>query len=102
MISAKFGPSTISSGGLKIAFLLKCLCYKQAAFDKMKTFVQILYKSNFVGIVTKDNSGEKDKMAIGIVSDSHLHDDQQFVGYSDSDIIGTVTEEIIATTKRMK
>ena len=39
-------------------------------------------------------------MAIGIVSDSHPHDDQQFVGYND--IIGTVTEEIIATTKRMK
>ena len=35
-------------------------------------------------------------MAIGIVSDSHPHDDQQFVGYND--IIGTVTEEIIATT----
>ena len=39
-------------------------------------------------------------MAIGIVSDSHPHDDQQFVGYND--IICTVTEEIIATTKRMK
>ena len=44
-----------------------------------------------MGTVTEGNSDEKDEMAIGKVRDSHPHDDQQLVGYSD--IIGTVTEE---------
>ena len=44
-----------------------------------------------MGTVTKDNSDKEDEMTIGIVSDSHSHNDQQLVGYSE--IIRRVTEE---------
>ena len=54
-------------------------------------FVQTLYDYNFVWPVTECNSDDGVEMAIGMVSDSHPHDDQQLVGYSD--FIGEVTEE---------
>ena len=90
MISINFCPSPIPAGGLEIPLLLKLLCYKQATFENVKTFVQTLYDYNFVGTVTKDNSDKEDEMTIGIVSESYPHGDQQLVGYSD--IIGRVTE----------
>ena len=72
MIYIKFPPSPIPAGALEIPLLLKFSCYKQATFEKMKTFVQTLYNYNFVETVSEDNSDEEDEMAVGIVSDSHL------------------------------
>ena len=72
MIYIKFPPSPIPAGGLEIPLLLKFSCYKQATFEKMKTFVQTLYNYNFVETVSEDNSDEEDEMAVGIKSDLHL------------------------------
>ena len=91
VISTKFRPSLISAGGLGIPLLLKSWCYKQATFEKMKTLVQTLYDYNFVGTVTEENSDEEAEMTISTVVDSHPHDNQQLVSYSD--IIETVIKE---------
>ena len=68
VISTKFRPSSISVGRLEISIFLKFLCYKQATFQKMKMFLQILSDYNFVGTVTKDNSDEENEMTIGMLT----------------------------------
>ena len=58
VISTKFYPSPVPADGLEIPLLFKFSCYKQATFEKMKTFVQTLYDHNFVGTFTKNNIDE--------------------------------------------
>ena len=43
----KFRPSPVPAGGLEIPLYLKYLCSKQAAFEKIKMFVQIFYDYNY-------------------------------------------------------
>ena len=81
----------MAAGRLEIPLLYKFSCYKQATFEKIKTFIQTLYDHKFVVTVAENNSGEEDQMTIGIVSDLHPQCDQLLAGYSD--IFGTVTEE---------
>ena len=51
----------------KFHFCLNFSCYKQATFEKLKTFVQTLYDYNFLGTITEDNSDEEDEMEIGVI-----------------------------------
>ena len=50
VISTKYRPSSIPSGGLEIPLLLKFLCPEQKTFEKMKKFVDFLYDYDYSGV----------------------------------------------------
>ena len=68
VISTKYRPSPISSGGLEIPLLFKFSCPKQKTFEKMKNFVDSLYHYNYSG-VNDEESSDEEEAAIVIETD---------------------------------
>ena len=52
VISTKYRPLLITSGGLEIPLLLKFLCPEQKTFEKMNNFVDCLYDYDYSGLTT--------------------------------------------------
>ena len=50
VISTKYRPLLIPSGGLKIPLLLKLSCPEQKTFEKMNNFVDCLYDYDYSGL----------------------------------------------------
>ena len=89
VISTKYRPSPIPSGGLEIPLLLKFLCSEQDTFEKMKKSFDSLYDFYCSGVNDKESS-DKEEAAIVIETDqskpvSHTEPDQsKLVSYTDS------------------
>ena len=58
VISTKYLPSLIPSGGLEVPLLLKFSCPEQKTFEKMKKFVGSLYDYDFCGVNNEESSDE--------------------------------------------
>ena len=85
VISTKYRTSPIAAGGLGIPLLLTFSCSKALNFEKMKTFVQTLYK--FTGtVIEEENSDDEDEIIVINESDSQtVNNCIQIVSYSDSE-----------------
>ena len=60
VISTKYRPSPIQSGGLKILLLLRFSCPQQKTFEKMKNFVDPLYDYEKSRVNDAENSDEEE------------------------------------------
>ena len=60
VISTKYCPSPIPSGGLKISLLLKFSCPEQKTFEKIKNFVDSLYDYEYSGVNGEESSDEEE------------------------------------------
>ena len=60
VISTKYRPSPIPSGGLEIPLLFKFSCPEQKTFEKMKNFVDSLYDYDYSGVNDKESSDEEE------------------------------------------
>ena len=60
VISTKYRPSPIQSGGLKILLLLRFSCPQQKTFEKMKNFVDSLYDYEKSRVNDAENSDEEE------------------------------------------
>ena len=58
VISTKYRPSLIQSGGLEVPLLIKFSCPEQKTFEKMKKFVGSLYDYDFSGVNNEESSDE--------------------------------------------
>ena len=58
VISTKYRPSLIPSGGLEVPLLLKFSRPEQKTFEKMKIFVGSLYDYDFCGVNNEESSDE--------------------------------------------
>ena len=89
VISTKYCPSPVPSGGLKIPLLLNFLCPKQKAFEKMKNFVDSFDDCDYSG-VNDEQSSDEEEATIVIETDqskpvTHRAADQsKLVSYTDS------------------
>ena len=89
VISTKYRPWPIPSGGLEILLLLKFSCPEQKTFEKMKNFVDSLYDYNYSG-VNDEKSSEEEEAAIVIETDQSkpvsqtAADQLKLVSYTDS------------------
>ena len=68
VISSKYGPSLIPSGGLEIPLLLKFSCISQETFGKMKNFANSLYGYDYSALNNEESSDEE-KATIVIETD---------------------------------
>ena len=61
VLSVKYRPSPIPSGGLEIPLLLKFCCSKFIVFKKMKQFVKELYDYEFAGEIKDEESEDEEE-----------------------------------------
>ena len=89
VVSTKYRPSPIPSGGPEIPLLLKFSCSEQKTFEIMKKFADSLYDYDYSG-VNDEESSDEEEAAIVIETDqskpvSHTAADQsKLVSYTDS------------------
>ena len=89
VISTKYRPSPITSGGLEISLLLQFSCPEWKTLEKVKKFVDSLYDYNCSG-VNDEESGDEEEAAVVIETDqskpvSHTASDQsKLFSYTDS------------------
>ena len=60
IISTKYCPSPITSGGLEMSLLVKFLSPEQKTFQKMKKIVDCLYDYDWSGFNNKESSDEEE------------------------------------------
>ena len=95
VISTKYRPSPVSSGGLEIPLLLKFLRPKQKTFEKMKNFVDSLYDYDCSRVNDEESSDEEEAATVIETDQSKpvghtLADQSKLVSYID---IGSDEEE---------
>ena len=86
VISTKYRPSPIPSGGLGILLLLKFSCPEQKTFENMKNFVDSLYDYDYSGVNDEESSDEEEAAVETDQSKSVSHtaaDQSKLVSYTD-------------------
>ena len=73
VISTKYRPSHIPSGGLEILLSLKFSCPEQKTFEKMKNFVDYLYDYDYSGVNDGDSSNEEEATIVIETNQSVSH-----------------------------
>ena len=69
VLSVKYQPSPIPSGGLEIPLMLTFKCTKSITFLKMKKFISELYDYKYTGEAKSEESEEEDEIATFVDDD---------------------------------